>query len=73
MIAEIFPRDKKSISRLEAELEWRLLRELSATSVMKEDITNAIQTQNVIVQRMDIGCFERIILIVNLTTNNFSI
>jgi hypothetical protein len=73
VIAEIFPRDKKSISRLEVELEWRLLRELSATSVMKEDITNAIQTQNVIVQRMDIGCFERIIVIVNLTTNNFSI
>ena len=33
---------------------------------MKENITNATQNQNAIVQRTDIGCFERIILIENL-------
>ena len=63
MIAKIFPRDKRSISRREAELEWRHLLEQSATTVMKGDITNAIQNQNAIVQRTDIGCFEKTIFI----------
>ncbi len=47
------------------ELEWRHLLEQSAATVMKGDITNAIQNQNAIVQRTDIGCFERIIVIAN--------
>jgi hypothetical protein len=69
VIAEIFPRDKRSISRREAELEWRRLRELSAITVMKEDITNAIQNHSAIVLRTDIGCFEKMIFIANLVTD----
>jgi hypothetical protein len=66
--AEIFPRDKRSISRREAELVWRRLLELSANTVMKEDITNAIQNHSAIVQRTDIGCFEKTTFIANLVT-----
>ena len=62
MIAEIFLRGKRSISRREAELEWRHLRDQSASTVTKGDITNAIQHRIVTVQRMDIGCFKKTLL-----------
>ncbi len=68
MNAEIFPRDKRSISRREAELVWRRLLELSANTVMKEDITNVIQNHSAIVQRTDTGCFKKTIFIANLVT-----
>jgi hypothetical protein len=62
VIAEIFQRGKRSISRREAELEWRHLRDQSASTVTKGDITNAIQHRIVTVQRMDIGCFKKTLL-----------
>lgn len=63
MIAEIFLRGKRSISRREAELEWRHLRDQSATTATKGDITNAVQHRIVTVQRMDIGCFKKTLLL----------
>lgn len=63
MIAEIFLRGKRSISRREAELEWRHLRDQSATTATKGDITNAVQHRIVTVQRMDIGCFKEMLLL----------
>jgi hypothetical protein len=62
VIAEIFLRGKRSISRREAELEWRHLRDQSASTATKGDITNAIQHRIVTVQRMDIGCFKKTLL-----------
>ena len=56
--AEIFPRDKRSISRRGAGLEWQRLREQCATTVTRGSIMNAIQFQNAIVQRTGIECFE---------------
>ena len=58
MSAEIFPRDKRSISRRGAGLEWQRLREQCATTVTRGSIMNAIQYLNAIVQRTGIECFE---------------
>ena len=58
MSAEIFPRDKRSISRREAGLEWQRLREQCATTVTRGSIMNAIQYLNAIVQRTGIECFD---------------
>jgi hypothetical protein len=62
VIAEIFPRDKRSISRRGAELEWRRLLGKFVIIVMREDIMNAVQDPNAIVQRMDIECFDKIFI-----------
>ena len=62
MIAEIFPRDKRSISRRGAGVGWRRLLGQFAIIVTREGIMNAIQYQSAIVQRMDIECFDKIFI-----------